>query len=62
MIEVVFHNQNGIITDFGSDLEAKSADGSEFTIPRYGVWKSRDGKVQVVYTTSDLDDAKKELA
>lgn len=56
-LTVTYQGHNGFVTDFGEEL---ISDDKSLVIPRYGVWKPRYGKPQVVFTTNDLDAARRE--
>ena len=63
-VALVYQNHNGFVTDFGKDLTLTGSQTGDIIVPRYGVWRHdpAKGKPQVVFTTSDLEEAKSKLA
>jgi len=64
-LTVVFANEKGFVTDFGSELELRDGITGHVTgtVPRYGVWKeSGRDKMEVTRTTNDLEYAKRALS
>ncbi len=61
-LNVVHQTSKGFVTDFGEPIKYSNEKGEGGEIPRYGVWKrSTRGKMEVIHTTNDLDEAKGKL-
>lgn len=56
-IDVIESDGIEFITDLGESVDAHTAAGEQFYIPRYGLWRYRqDGKAECIATGDSLDE------